>query len=90
MTVTESGRLDRDSDPNAEPSRIEKLEELVEQLGLRLNALESHIDPLPAADDGPFENKCQACGIEWSGAMGYCCSRTDCPYGVTSTSFPHG
>ncbi len=37
--------------------------------------LSPSIQPLPAS-------KCSKCGLEFSGPMGYCCPRTDCPTGL--------
>ncbi len=34
---------------------------------------------VPWADES---TTCGACGLQWKGVMGYCCSRTDCPMGA--------
>jgi len=74
--------------------RLEQLETIVENLEHRLFNLEQQVGIWPVPDTiVPVEeisNKCPNCAIVWDGVMGYCCNRTDCPYSVSSTSFPQG
>ena len=59
--------------------------EKVQQLLLDIR---DYLQHPPTTMNQPFVNKwydrCQACGI--TGVNGYVCSRTDCPYGITSVS----
>ena len=90
MTVNEYGMPDSER-----PSeKIERLEKRINELELRIAALENPVpwkeaEPQPLAAD---EVQCQTCGLIWKGAMGYVCSRTDCPMQatVTSADFPLG
>lgn len=50
--------------------------------------------PIYPTYDNPYDWKpyytyssghCSVCGIDWSGAMGYCCSNKDCPTAIKST-----
>lgn len=40
------------------------------------------IPPFPWPDPNPSFNRCAACGLELSGALGYVCTRIDCPTGL--------
>jgi hypothetical protein len=79
--------------------RIKQLEDKVDQLATLVDMLERRIFTLenpdseippewPGLVDPPEvpSNKCPKCAIEFSGAMGYVCSRTDCPFGVSNIS----
>jgi hypothetical protein len=51
-------------------SQIEELERRVKQLE---NPNEWKVR------DEPLDPACKVCTIEWSGTMGYVCTRSDCP-----------
>ena len=78
--------------------RVDQLEGVLDKVERRLFDLENKIGEWPVPEfepidfgDGTLKNACQVCGIEWSGAMGYCCSRADCPFGgATCVDFPLG
>ena len=65
---------------------------IIERFEERLRAVEEKVNPpIIEYGDGTLTNACQVCAIEWSGTMGYVCSRTDCPFGgSTSVDFPFG
>lgn len=104
MTVNSEGHSDnappdwpvQDDDRD---ERIMALERLVAQQGeaihefyVRLYNLEhpNHV-PLDWPDNSdPLVTKCQSCGLEWSGTMGYVCSLSDCPMQAKVGDFPFG
>lgn len=101
MTVNQSGHLDSDSGGKQTiGDRLETLEDTVEQLEtvinkleLRLFNLEQMVGTWPPVDVEIAEepsNRCPKCNLDFTGAMGYVCSDTACPYGVSSVSFPMG
>ena len=107
MTVNRDGISDNEysTADDVRPSKlqiltdkVDQLEGVVDKLERRLFDLENKIGEWPIPEfaeidfgDGTLKNACQVCGIEWSGTMGYCCSRADCPFGgATCVDFPLG
>lgn len=75
-------------------NKVEQYETVIDKLERRLFDLEQMVGTWPPKIPEPpvdLGNACQVCSIEWSGAMGYCCTRSDCPFaGSTSIGFPLG
>jgi len=102
MTVNQYGQSDNEysTADDVRPSRTQTLIERVDQLEGIIDKLERRIfdlemlTPKPAPidfGDDTSKNACRVCGIEWAGTMGYCCSRSDCPFGgATCVDFPLG
>jgi len=73
--------------------RIRKLEKKVEALERKLEELLSQrpymplppVAPMPTYPIVPniWGNRCSVCNMEFVGAMGYVCGRSDCPSNVT-------
>lgn len=72
MTVNASGEIDK---PTLR-DEINSLKNQINQLELRIYQLENPNEWMIRTSP---ESKCQTCNIEFSGTMGYVCSRTDCP-----------
>jgi hypothetical protein len=87
MTVDRYGNLDNDKPTLRD--EIDALKDQVSQLERRLFELENS-PAAPIQDDDELNYKCRTCGLEWSGTMGYVCSRSDCPMQTKVGDFPFG
>lgn len=57
--------------------KVNQLEEIVDRLERRVFTLENPITMVFDKEELP--NRCPTCNIDFSGTMGYVCTRTDCP-----------
>jgi hypothetical protein len=95
MTVNEFGRCNNETPENS-PRKLKALvdaqQKVIEEYGQRLAALEAKVFPLavPLVRTEPLATRCNTCDLQFSGTMGYCCSRTDCPMSVKVGDFPFG